>query len=126
DVKKVLALMADADFQLPQATVNGKLLRTGDVAAEYLATRDNDPRSVNTYLDEGRRRASKQDVEGAVRVLSSIIEEHPGRGDALRLVGYRLLDMQQPAHAAGLFEPVDRNRPFHPHSSPDPPPTPQP
>jgi hypothetical protein len=108
--------MADADFQLPQATVNGKLLRKGDVAAEYLAMREKDPRSVNTYLDEARRRASTQDVDGAVRVLSSIIEEHPGRGDALRLVGYRLLDLQQPAHAAGLFERVERNRPFEPHS----------
>jgi hypothetical protein len=115
-VKKLLALMADADFQLPQAMVTGKLLRKGDVAAEYLAARDTDPRNVNTYLDEARRRASKQDTEGAVRVLSSIIEEHPGRSDALRLVGYRLLDMQQPAHAAGLFERVERNRPFEAHS----------
>src|SRR5262249_51907750 len=114
--KKLLALMTDADCELPEAMVNGKLLRKGDVAPFYLAMRDHDPQNVNTYLDEARRRASKQDVEGAVRVLSSIIEEHPGRGDALRLVGYRLLDMQQPAHAAGLFERVERNRPFEPHS----------
>src|SRR5262249_48147793 len=59
---------------------------------------------------------SSQDVAGAVRALSCIVEEHPGRGDALRLVGYRLLDMRQPAHAAGLFERVERNRPFEPHS----------
>ena len=51
-----------------------------------------------------------------MRVLSSVIEEHPGRGDALRLVGYRLLDLKQPAQAARLFEQVQRQRPFEPHS----------
>jgi hypothetical protein len=34
----------------------------------------------------------------------------------LRLVGYRLLDMNQPAHAAKLFARVLRQRPFEPHS----------
>src|SRR5208337_2655380 len=55
-------------------------------------------------------------AEGAVRVLSSIIEEHPARGDALRLVGYRLLDLKQPAQAIRLFDRVQRSRPFEPHS----------
>ena len=49
-------------------------------------------------------------------MLSSIIEEHPSRGDALRLVGYRLLDMKQPVHAARLFDQVQQQRPFEPHS----------
>jgi hypothetical protein len=115
-VKKLLELLGDVDYELPAATVNGKLLRKDDVAAEYLKVRDGDPRNVNTYLEEARRRAAKEDVDGAVCALSSIIEEHPGRGDALRLVGYRLLDMQQPAHAARLFERVEQNRPFEPHS----------
>ncbi len=55
-------------------------------------------------------------MDGAVRVLSSIIEEHPARGDALRLVGYRLLDLHQPVHAARLFDRVQKSRPFEPHS----------
>jgi tetratricopeptide (TPR) repeat protein len=115
-VKKLLDLLGDADYELPAATVNGKLLRKEDVASEYLKARESDPRNVNIYVEEARRRAAKQDVDGAVRALSSIIEEHPGRGDALRLVGYRLLDMRQPGHAARLFEHVERNRPFEPHS----------
>jgi hypothetical protein len=115
-VKKLLALMSDADYELPAASINGKLLRETDVPMEYLVMRETDPQNVHTYLEEARRRAAKQDVDGAVRVLSSVIEEHPGRGDALRLVGYRLLDMQQPVHASRLFERVERSRPFEPHS----------
>src|SRR5262249_32150968 len=56
------------------------------------------------------------DVDGAVVALSSILEEHSGRGDALRLVGYRLLDMEHPAQAAALFARVLRQRPYEPHS----------
>jgi hypothetical protein len=115
-VKKLLALLGDGDFELPTAPLAGALVRQSEFAAEYLAARDRDPRNVNTYLEEARRRASKSDVDGAVRALSSIIEEYPTRGDALRLVGYRLLDIAQPAHAARLFERVERSRPFEPHS----------
>src|SRR4029077_4933723 len=39
-----------------------------------------------------------------------------GRADALRLVGYRLIDLKQPGQAARLFERVQRSRPFEPHS----------
>jgi len=62
------------------------------------------------------RRLKAEDTDGAVRALSGIIEMYPTRGDALRLVGYRLLDMQQPAQAAQLFRQVQRDRPFEPHS----------
>ena len=94
----------------------GRCVRKGDVPPEYLAARDADRRDVTAYLTEARRRADAGDADGAVRVLSSVIEEHPGRGDALRLVGYRLLDLKQPAQAARLFEQVQRQRPFEPHS----------
>ncbi len=68
------------------------------------------------YLTEMKRRAAAGDADGAVRVLSSVVEEHPARGDALRLVGYRLLDLKQPAQAARLFGQVQKQRPFEPHS----------
>ena len=48
--------------------------------------------------------------------FSCVVEEHPGRGEALRQVGYRLLDLQQPVHAVRLFQQVQSNRPFEPHS----------
>jgi hypothetical protein len=114
-VKKLLALLTEADFELPEAVIAGKILRRGDVPPTYLAARDGNRRNVDTYLTESRRR-SANDAAGAVRVLSTIIEEHPSRGDALRLVGYRLLDLQQPVHAARLFDRVQRARPFEPHS----------
>jgi hypothetical protein len=115
-IKQLLALLGDSDFELLPAAITGTLLRKSDVASEYLTERAKDVRNANIYLAEARRRWAKQDADGAVRVLSSIVEEYPGRSDALRLVGYRLLDLHQPAHAARLFERVEQSRPFEPHS----------
>jgi hypothetical protein len=115
-VKQMLALLQEEDFELPESTLKGRLLHKSDVLAGHLAERDRDRRNVGTYLKEARRRAEDGDVDGSVGVLSSIIEEYPGRGDALRLVGYRLLDLKQPAQAARLFAQVQRQRPFEPHS----------
>jgi hypothetical protein len=115
-VKKLLSLLGDADFELPEAQIAGSLLHRPDVSPAYLTEREREARNVEPYLTEARRRAGQKDVDGAVRVLSSVVEQYPTRGDALRLVGYRLLDMQQPAHAARLFERVERSRPFEPHS----------
>jgi tetratricopeptide (TPR) repeat protein len=115
-VRQLLTVLKDEDFELPIEFVRGGLLHQNDVAA-YLGERAGEGRrEVGVYLKEARRRADAGDVDGAVRVLSSIIEEYPARGDALRLVGYRLLDLQQAAQAARLFSQVQRQRPFEPHS----------
>jgi hypothetical protein len=115
-VRKLVGLMSEKDFDVPAQPLTGALLHKSDVPPEYLAARDAHRRDVTTYLTETRRRAIAGDVDGAVRVLSSVVEEFPSRGDALRLVGYRLLDLKQPARAAQLFERVQRQRPFEPHS----------
>jgi molybdate-binding protein/DNA-binding XRE family transcriptional regulator len=115
-VRKLVDLLSDKDFDLPTGELHGGLTKRKDVSSEYLDGRKKDRREVNTYLAEARRRAAAGDVDGAVCALSSVIEEHPGRSDALRLVGYRLLDMQQPGQAARLFEQVRNQRPFEPHS----------
>jgi hypothetical protein len=115
-VARLLALLKDADFELPARPIAGALLHRGDVPPEYLARRDADSRDVAAYLAEAKRRTNAGDADGAVRVLSSVIEEHAGRGDALRLVGYRLMDLKQPGQAARLFAQVQRQRPFEPHS----------
>ncbi len=115
-VAKLLALLKDADFELPASPIAGALLHRSDVPPAYLALRDADPREVSPYLTEAKRRAAAGDADGAVRVLSSVIEEHPGRGDALRLVGYRLLDLKMATQAARLFRQVQKQRPFEPHS----------
>jgi hypothetical protein len=115
-VARLLGLLKDKDFELASGTVDGCIVCAKDVPAGYLEGMQRDRREVATYLTESRRRADKGDVSGAVCALSSVIEEHPGRSDAIRLVGYRLLDLKQPQQAARLFERVQRQRPFEPHS----------
>jgi Tetratricopeptide repeat len=115
-VRKLASLMTDKEFEVPTVPLAGALLHKLDVPPEYLAAREADRRDATTYLAEAKRRAGAGDVDGAVRVLSSIVEEHPARDDALRLVGYHLLDLQQPGRAAELFTRVQRQRPFEPHS----------
>jgi hypothetical protein len=114
-IKQLLAALTEEDFELPSGSIRGGLVYRKGVAG-YLDDRERDLRNVAVYLTEARRRAESGDGDAAVRVLSSIIEEHPSRGDALRLVGYRLLDFQQPAQAARLFSQVQKQRPFEPHS----------
>ena len=115
-VTRLLGLLKDKDFELAAGTIDGGIVNAKDVPAQYLEGMKRDRREVGTYLTESRRRADKGDNAGAVRALSSVMEEHPGRGDALRLVGYRMLDLNQPQQAARLFERVQRQRPFEPHS----------
>jgi hypothetical protein len=114
-VRALLGLLGDKDFELPEARLHGTSTPRSKASKRYLAARDKAPRDPAIYLAEMQRRVKAGDVDGAVRVLSSIIEEYPSRGDALRLVGYRLLDMDQPAHAVQLFRRVQRQRPFEPH-----------
>lgn len=115
-VKRLLALLGDADFELPEAVIAGAILRPSDVPPAYRKALGEDRRNVSHFLSEARRRAGDRDAHGAVRALSSVIEEYAARSDALRLVGYRLLDLEQPAQAARLFAQVQRGRPFEPHS----------
>src|SRR5205085_10810630 len=92
-VVKLLELLGDKDFELPSGGISGALVHKADVPDGYLkglAERD-----VSAFLSECSRRLGAKDRQGAVRALSSVIEEYPARGDALRLVGYRLLDMKQ-------------------------------
>jgi hypothetical protein len=115
-VRALLGLLGDEDFELSPAPVRGALLKKEFANKAYLSARRKDRRSVHPYLDEANRRAAGGDVNGAVRVLSGVVEEYPARGEALRLVGYRLLALKQPGHAAQLFARVLRQRPFEPHS----------
>src|SRR5207244_3166277 len=96
-VRQLLALLEEKDYTLIAEAASGELVRDKDVPPQYLAARAADQRNVDAYLQEARRRNNSKDVPGAVRVLSSVVEEYPGRADALRLVGYRLLALNQPA-----------------------------
>jgi hypothetical protein len=113
-VSEMLKLLSDKDFELPTSVVRGALLGKDDVSEAYRVGLQE--HNVNAYLKESARRADAQDIDGAVRALSNLIEDNPTRGDALRLAGYHLLDMNQAAQAAQLFLHVQRDRPFEPHS----------
>jgi hypothetical protein len=115
-VKKLLALLSDKDFELPEAALDGALVHKSDVPAVYLHACQAGRRDLGAFVAEARRRAEARDAHGAIRALSSVVEVYPGRTDALRLVGYRLLDLEQPVPAARLFQQVQRSRPFEPHS----------
>jgi hypothetical protein len=115
-VRKLLALLREEDLSLSEADLHGALLNEKDAFTDYLTARGKDRGEVGIYLREAKRRAEAGDIPGAVRVLSGIVEEYPGRGDALRLVGYRLLDLHEPAHAARLFQRVQTQRPFEAHT----------
>ena len=115
-VRKLIALLSDKDFEPAESNLRGSLIHKADVPPAYLTARESNRRDATPYLAEARRRLDNNDPDGAVRVLSSVIEEYPTRADALRLVGYRLLDLKQPAQAVRLFEQVQRGRPFEPHS----------
>jgi hypothetical protein len=128
-VKKLLSLLEDADFELPYRGPDAPLLDFKDVPSGYLNARKKDPRDVSVYIAEAKRRAELPELPSrdnygpgehknanAVRALSCIVEMYPGRADALRLVGYRLLDLEKAWQAARLFRQVERNRPFEPHS----------
>jgi hypothetical protein len=114
-VRRLLDALSDEDYAVA-ASPDGSLPLRSAAGPEYLAALEKDRRAVEPYLAEARHRLDAGDRAGAVRVLSTVIEEHPGRSDALRLVGYRLLDMKRPGEAALLFRQVQRQRPFEPHS----------
>src|SRR5262249_35328792 len=64
-VRKLLALLSDADFELPEGGVGGAILTTKDVPPGYLKARDADRQNVTAYLNEARRRAGEKDTDGA-------------------------------------------------------------
>ena len=116
EVKHLLSVLSDKEFAVEAKEMPGSLLARADVPPDYLETRKDNRDDVTLYLTESRRRAGIKDKAGAIRALSSVVEVHPGRSDALRLVGYRLLDLGEPGQAARLFAQVQHDRPFEPHS----------
>jgi hypothetical protein len=116
DLQTLLNILAEADFELPVVEAGAAPPLTTDVPQAYLKDRDADRKRIPVYLKEAERRTAAGNVAGAVRVLSSVVEEHPTNPEALRLVGYRLLDLKRPGQAARLFTQVRRQRPFEAHS----------
>jgi len=115
-VRALCGLLKAEDFQLPAGDAPCPLPGKGAASGTYLEARKADRRKVQSYLDEATRRMEGSQAFLGLRALSTVVEMHPGRSDALRLVGYRLLSMKQPAYAASLFDRVRESRPFEPHA----------
>ncbi|MHC4920738.1 MAG: VIT domain-containing protein [Planctomycetota bacterium] len=114
--KTLLDLLHEQDLALPPGAGDGVILRRSEASNEYLEARDKDRRKVRVFVDEAARRSRDNRKQACVRVLSTVVENHPGRSDAMRLVGYRLLSLGQSADAAHIFDRVRLERPFEPHS----------
>ncbi|MEZ5988944.1 MAG: VIT domain-containing protein [Planctomycetota bacterium] len=86
---------------------------------DYLTGLAKNRRDPALHLAEAERRAAAGEAAPALRVLSNLVELYPGRSDAQRLVGYRLLGAGEAEMAASVFEAIRDQRPFEPQSHRD-------
>ena len=110
------ALLPDEAFEVESSPTPGPMPAPDEAGAGYLASRQADRRQVDAYLEEARQRIQQHRLFPGLRALSTVVEVHPGRSDALRLVGYHLLQLGQPGFAVHVFDRVRQQRPFEPHS----------
>jgi len=115
-VKKLFDTLQEGDFVMADRVEGGKLPSRDQVPAPYVEGLRKDRRNPTLHLDEAERRAKEGLALASLRALSNLIEIHPSRSDALRLVGYRLMSMSYPGYAAALFDQVREQRPFEPQS----------
>ena len=74
------------------------------------------PSDYGVYMDEAERLFEMGLRSAAARTLSSIVENDPANGVALRLVAYRLFTWGFNGLSAELFTEVLRRRPYEPQS----------
>src|SRR5207247_3337347 len=79
-VQNVLGLLSEDDCVLPAATVRGAVLKAKDAEGAYVSALQRNRSDVHVYTREAERRNAEDDVDGAVRALSGVIEEYPARG----------------------------------------------
>jgi hypothetical protein len=75
-----------------------------------------DPSVVTPFVAEAEARREKGDLGGAVRALSTLVENDPGNAVTERLVGYRIGSWGEAAAADALFLHVLSRRPFEAQS----------
>jgi hypothetical protein len=115
-VRQLMQMLTERDFEVPTPEVSRGPSMKKDVPPAYLTALQDCGQDASALLDEAQRRMDHEDANGALCVLSNVIKHYPYRSDALRWVGYRLLDMKQSAQALPLFRQVQHDRPFEPHS----------
>ncbi|MBR5161236.1 MAG: DUF2135 domain-containing protein, partial [Thermoguttaceae bacterium] len=87
-----------------------------DPYSAYLAIRGEYDRSPSFYLECAEFFKAKGDLVKAVRVLSNLAEMDLEAPQVLRVLGYRLLQYDNPAESVPVFEVVLNQRPEEPQS----------
>lgn len=115
-VPTLTSLVSPNDLELPPASVAAPASLQSDVPAAYVASMTHDPFTLAPFIHEAERRQGLGDAGGAMRALSTLIENDPATPSVERLVGYRLGSWGAGAEAAALFLHVLERRPFEPQS----------
>lgn len=113
-VFSLLQQLHEQEFALGDVVAQ-KLWTKHNVPRAYVQTRLKDRNVFDAFTKEAKRRL-REDVGGAVRALSCIVELHPSNPQALRLVGYYLMSWKRSSEAARIFLRVLEQRSFEPHS----------
>jgi tetratricopeptide (TPR) repeat protein len=87
-----------------------------DPYSAYLAIRGEYDRSPSFYLECAEFFKAKGDLVKAVRVLSNLAEMDLEAPQVLRVLGYRLLQYDNPVESVPVFEVVLKQRPEEPQS----------
>lgn len=115
-VDQIVAAVDPAELELPSTTpLTGASQKAGANAA-YVASMTHVPGEVDAFTAEADRRMQSGDLIGAVRTLSTVIENAPSSAELARMVGYRLTSAGLGAPAAAILMRVLRARPFEPQS----------
>jgi hypothetical protein len=115
-VSTIVGLTHPSKLELPTSTLPIAAVAAASVPASYAAGLTHDPDVVKLYVDEAERRRAAGDVGGAVRAISTLVENDPSNAEIERLIGYRVASWQQPAEASALFLHTLERRPFEPQS----------
>jgi hypothetical protein len=115
-VQLLLKMLREEEYEGPVHAADDKLRLRADAHPAYRADLQADRIRIGVYFAEAKRRADTGDSAGAARALATAAELHAGNVNALRSVGYRLLDLKQAAAAVRLFERVQKQHPGEPHS----------
>lgn len=115
-VSKVKSLVPATELELPLSTLAAPVITAASVPPAYVSAMRHDPDVATPFVDEAERRRGAGDVPGAVRALSTLVENNPSDAEVERLIGYRIGSWKQEPLADSLFLHVLERRPFEPQS----------
>ena len=101
-----------SDLSLPDVTYEHKATKR----QEGMVEASHDPSDYHIYMERAESRFADELEAAAARALSTIVENDPANGVALRLVAYRLYTWGFVGLSAELFTEVLRRRPYEPQS----------